>query len=525
MIRARSLGKGDWALGKGNWALGRVNWVALLVYTMLVFALASCGGDTDSSVRHGDQAARSNQEPVDHGDPDNTDPSDPDDSQPAGWTPRGGGEDPFGDDLLDDDVGVASPTSAAVPPSLVPPGKNPDAVDVTVYYATSRARGGFSLNAYKRQLWIGGALLLFAALMSFFGPRWFRGRWKFSPASLRTVTWLLLLAGALWQVHEIYGDYQRDKRWGFIYTGDRRVANAGEDRYTSDLGQVTVSVPLRRERGTMHTERWWKGEFIPDPVKHFVLTDIDPQAEGEYFQHVRGRVTSDPDKSAFVFIHGYNTTFERAALRTAQIAHDLQFKGAPIFYSWPSDAIKTAYFVDRDDAEWGSGHLREFLKNLKTKSGAEIIHLVAHSMGTRCLCKALRDLEPMGDGPDFQSIILAAPDLDADAFENEIAPRIGKRAHMVTLYASANDEMIKLSSEFNGNRRVGDATYLAHYKGYSSVDAIDVSGISQGHSYMGNNGRVLSDVRAQLIQRLPAKMRPGLRWVNEPPHWILEDLR
>ena len=39
---------------------------------------------------------------------------------------------------------------------------------------------------------------------------------------------------------------------------------------------------------------------------------------------------------AFVFVHGYNNSFKAAAFRTAQIAYDLEFEGAAICYSWPS---------------------------------------------------------------------------------------------------------------------------------------------------------------------------------------------
>ena len=39
---------------------------------------------------------------------------------------------------------------------------------------------------------------------------------------------------------------------------------------------------------------------------------------------------------ALVFVHGFNTTFDNALFRTAQIAYDLKFDGAPFVYSWPS---------------------------------------------------------------------------------------------------------------------------------------------------------------------------------------------
>ena len=57
-------------------------------------------------------------------------------------------------------------------------------------------------------------------------------------------------------------------------------------------------------------------------------------------------VLAAPRPEVFVFVHGYNVTFEGAAQRTAQIAYDLKFSGAPIFYSWPSQARTLEYTVD-----------------------------------------------------------------------------------------------------------------------------------------------------------------------------------
>ena len=38
---------------------------------------------------------------------------------------------------------------------------------------------------------------------------------------------------------------------------------------------------------------------------------------------------------AVVFVHGYNTAFDYAVYRTAQIAYDLKFDGVPFLFSWP----------------------------------------------------------------------------------------------------------------------------------------------------------------------------------------------
>ena len=91
-------------------------------------------------------------------------------------------------------------------------------------------------------------------------------------------------------------------------------------------------------------------------------------------------------------MHGYNVTFADAARRTAQIAYDLGFDGAPVFYSWPSRAGFAAYEVDRENAEWSQVDLKNFLGQFAERSQADNIFLIAHSMGSRVLTGALEDL-------------------------------------------------------------------------------------------------------------------------------------
>jgi esterase/lipase superfamily enzyme len=43
------------------------------------------------------------------------------------------------------------------------------------------------------------------------------------------------------------------------------------------------------------------------------------------------------DSDIVIFVHGYNVSFEEAALRAAQIGFDLAIKGAMTFFSRPVD--------------------------------------------------------------------------------------------------------------------------------------------------------------------------------------------
>ena len=212
-----------------------------------------------------------------------------------------------------------------------------------------------------------------------------------------------------------------------------------------------------------------------------------------------------------MFVHGFNVTFEDAALRTAQIAHDLRFQGAPILFSWPSQGGLFNYTMDESSVAWATGHLKLFLRELRTRLPEATIHLIAHSMGNRALTEALRRLgNDMDRGKlrGFQQLVLAAPDIDAATFREDIAPALRRTVERITLYASSNDKALKVSQEVHGYPRAGDSG--ASVLVIVGVDSIDCSAVETdiiGHSYYGSVGRILDDMLRLLRFRETPKER------------------
>ena len=169
---------------------------------------------------------------------------------------------------------------------------------------------------------------------------------------------------------------------------------------------------------------------------------------------------------AFVFVHGFNTSFDCALYRTAQIAYDLKFDGVPFVYSWPSGGKVASYTYDHGSVEQAEPTLAEFLNLVIQKTGAKSISLIAHSMGNELLLRVLERLRPkIPDGVVISQVILAAPDVDRDKF-NIIARQITDFAKGVTLYAASNDRALGYSARFwGGVPRAGDVPDhgSAHY--------------------------------------------------------------
>ena len=134
----------------------------------------------------------------------------------------------------------------------------------------------------------------------------------------------------------------------------------GPERGKLELGTCEVSIPKLHEVGELESPSVLRLEFREDPNRHVVLLGIQPEPADRFFADLRECVGRSSQKSAFVFVHGYNVSFEDAARRTAQIAYDLKFDGAPIFFSWPSQAAILQYTVDENNVSWAAPHLLQF---------------------------------------------------------------------------------------------------------------------------------------------------------------------
>src|SRR5206468_3946188 len=141
-----------------------------------------------------------------------------------------------------------------------------------------------------------------------------------------------------------------------------------------------------------------------------------------YLSSIQQKVAGSKRREIFVFIHGYNNTFEEAALRAAELTFDLGFDGAPILFSWPAKGGLTglaSYKSDQRRARESAVYLRIFLNLLATRSGAEQIHVIVHSMGNYVFQNAMttsngqpRPIPALT--PKLHEVVLAAADLGTD---------------------------------------------------------------------------------------------------------------
>ncbi|MCE9600747.1 MAG: alpha/beta hydrolase [Gemmatimonadetes bacterium] len=280
-----------------------------------------------------------------------------------------------------------------------------------------------------------------------------------------------------------------------------------QDANELSWGLSQVSVPSYRVRAEGEIPRAGS-ESEPDPARVMFMNSLLPADSVRFIQRVRDDLARTRSRDILVFVHGYNSSFEDAAVRAAQLAADMGFDGTVVLFSWPSAGALTGYVRDQQTARNAGWHLLRLLRDQLPRANPDRIHVIAHSMGSEVLSKALSLVDPRDSLPRLGQVVFAAPDVDARIFSREILPVLRQRSLGVTLYASSEDEALRASRVLNGVLRLGlGGDSLTVLSGMTTVDATRVRGDALGHTLFGNPA-LLTDLHAVLTEgRAPAERR------------------
>jgi esterase/lipase superfamily enzyme len=313
----------------------------------------------------------------------------------------------------------------------------------------------------------------------------------------------------------------------------KRISYGAERARRLELGRALVTVPKTHQVPNIERPFAVRIPFTnvtvyeqaEDPKHHFTLRELKALTHEQFVELVRERISGSVAfrDQALVFVHGYNTAFEYAVFRTAQMAYDLKFDSASFLYSWPSEAGITGYGYDRESSEQAEPYLREYLELVLKETGAKSVSVIAHSMGNMPLLRVLQALGPsLPPGVQLNQIILAAPDVDRNLFEN-LAANIMQYGRGVTLYCSSNDRAMAAARRVAGGvPRAGDVPPDGPIV-LAGIDTIDVSQTSTdylalNHSSYAETGALLNDIGLllQTGERPPEKRIPILQRIPTP---------
>jgi esterase/lipase superfamily enzyme len=226
----------------------------------------------------------------------------------------------------------------------------------------------------------------------------------------------------------------------------------GERAHGLAFADIVVSIPPDETRKVGDVQ--WPSAIPGDPAHDFVTLRADrldlKEAKAAFDQRLR----TGPSRHVLLFVHGYNTRFEEAVYRFAQITHDSGARVVPVLFTWPSRGKLFDYVYDRESATYSRDGLEAVLQALAKDPNVDSISILAHSMGNFVAAEALRQMAIRNRSlsPKIKDIMLAAPDLDFDVFRREIAEiEASDKNPPVTLFVSQDDYALAASRELAGN--------------------------------------------------------------------------
>ena len=259
-------------------------------------------------------------------------------------------------------------------------------------------------------------------------------------------------AGGLAGVSAMLGSSQTEQgRVERLFVVSTRKPESGESARVPRYNVSTVTIPPGHAPGVIE-----RPSFTPQSrSRHFTIAGERKMGADAFQQEIAtqlsGRVGVSRD--VLVFVHGFNTNYDEARFRLAQIVNDSGFTGVPVLFTWPSRAQILAYGSDKESATASRDHLEKLIEDLGQAPGVGRVHIMAHSMGTWLAMEALRQAAIGGKaslGGHLGEVMLAAPDIDLEVFRAQMS-RLGDVAR-VSVFAAADDRALSVSSTLAGDR-------------------------------------------------------------------------
>lgn len=234
---------------------------------------------------------------------------------------------------------------------------------------------------------------------------------------------------------------------GELYSGERAIG--------LHFADIAVSVPPDSVRKPGDVQ--WPENGGGNPMTEFTTISAERISKEQALDRFYARLRKTPHRSVLLFVHGYNTRFEEAVYRFAQISHDAKAPAVPLLFTWPSRGRLLAYTYDRESANYSRDSLEAVLQYLVKDKSVNEITILAHSMGNWVTVEALRQMSirDRGINPKIKNVMLAAPDIDVDVFRRQIAA-IGDKRPPFYVFVSQDDKALAVSRRVWGsNARVG----------------------------------------------------------------------
>jgi len=120
--------------------------------------------------------------------------------------------------------------------------------------------------------------------------------------------------------------------------------------------------------------------FISDAQLAARQTQEAGEAEKLFKEELAARLAKTPRKDVFIYVHGFNNTFEEAVVTTSELWHFLGRQGVPVCYTWPVGiGLIGAYDYTVVSTDYTIYHFKQMLRLIASCPAVEKINIIAHS--------------------------------------------------------------------------------------------------------------------------------------------------
>jgi esterase/lipase superfamily enzyme len=391
---------------------------------------------------------------------------------------------------------------------------------------------------YKRLLWSSFFLILLVgvAIVSAYFGRNFTGMGQ-TPARSAFTTRLPSIQGG------------NSEHFRFFYSTNRindkqAIKNQGNQlskHITFGTFDVRISpyLPIR-------PRIWFESEYMKW-LTHKELT------EDQFLSEVHQAVLASPQKSLLIIVWGYRDWFQSAALKTAYTAYVLDINTPILLFDWPGnqgDGFR-GYRSAQRVANQSAPDLGKVLASVIRRSGADKVWLMGSSLGCQLICDSFDWLakQPLliQNLPKIDQVVLSAPDVSAQAFDEQFAEKVQALSRHLTAYVSSNDRALLMSYWLNGNRPLGRKAQTSippeartieyeyeealellklQSKGAKEISVVDATPINRTrnlHHFFTDSPEFFDDLFRRLLQPQNNLSRPlySVRTKEGTTYWIL----
>ena len=194
------------------------------------------------------------------------------------------------------------------------------------------------------------------------------------------------------------------------------------------------------------------------------LTNVNTLAQADFVDQLQMQIVNSPHRALLIVLHGFREGYESALRKTAFLGHVLDINAPLLLFDWPGDQGSGLgpYRRAREVAKASGAELARTLQLVVRDVKPERVWIVANSMGAQVVVDAFsllyQDTEFADLDREIDHVVLTAPDIDHQQFNQQFKRELSTLARNLTVYVSSNDRALLVSRLVNRGRRRGEST-------------------------------------------------------------------